>query len=224
MEITKISRWLTKTDDNFPKNVILLKHRGYGVKVLARGVFSHPMDARFWKKCKENSLNLLQFYGKTCLLDGQFSTSGYKSLYGVHLIRMRICKWLLFQCTSASCNCQHWFIVHWVRRGMGRSLTLLLYSGCFFLFELLALQTIETLHPPLSYHLLPTNLHQGNESQRVQLPHGSIDDMTTKVITQHLTAPSKLIRLKLWQWRSQLRWQKKKPVFVVLTFKFYLQF
>ena len=83
--------------------------------------------------------------------------------------------------------------------GVGRSLTLLLYSSCFFLFELLALQTIETLHLPLSYHLLPTNPHQGKESQRVQLPHGSIDDMTTKVITQHLTAPSKLIRLKLSQ-------------------------
>lgn len=83
--------------------------------------------------------------------------------------------------------------------GVGRNLTLFLYSGCFFLFELLALQTIETLHLPLSYHLLPTNPRQGKESQRVQLPHGSIDDMTTKVITQHLTAPSKLIRLKLSQ-------------------------
>ena len=68
-----------------------------------------------------------------------------------------------------------------------------------YLKLLLALQTIETLHLPLSYHLLPTNPHQGKESQRVQLPHGSIDDMTTKVITQHLTAPSKLIRLKLSQ-------------------------
>ena len=149
-----------------------------------------------------------------------------KSLCGIHLIKLRICKWLPFQCTSASCNCQHWSIVHWVgrRRGGWGGAWLYYYSGCFFLFELLALQTIETLHLPLSYHLLPTNPHQGKESQRVQLPHGSIDDMTTKVITQHLTAPSKLIRLKLSQWRSQLRWREKKPVFVVLTFKFYLQF
>lgn len=68
-----------------------------------------------------------------------------------------------------------------------------------YLKLLLALQTIETLHLPLSYHLLPTNPRQGKESQRVQQLHGSIDDMTTKVITQHLTAPSKLIRLKLSQ-------------------------
>ena len=30
-------------------------------KVLARGVSSHPTDTHFWKKYKENSLNLLQF-------------------------------------------------------------------------------------------------------------------------------------------------------------------
>ena len=45
-------------------------------KVLARRVSSRPMDAHFWKKHKENSPNLLYVYGKTCLLDGQFSMSG----------------------------------------------------------------------------------------------------------------------------------------------------
>ena len=34
-------------------------------KVLARRVFSRPMDAHFWKKHKENSPNLLYVYGKT---------------------------------------------------------------------------------------------------------------------------------------------------------------
>ena len=34
-------------------------------KVLARRVSSRPMDAHFWRKYRENSLNLLQFYGKT---------------------------------------------------------------------------------------------------------------------------------------------------------------
>ena len=41
-------------------------------KVLARRVSSCPMDTHFWKKYKETSLNLLDFYGKTCLLDSQF--------------------------------------------------------------------------------------------------------------------------------------------------------
>ena len=45
-------------------------------KVLARRVSSRLMDAHFWKKHKENSPNLLYVYGKTCLLDGQFSMSG----------------------------------------------------------------------------------------------------------------------------------------------------
>ena len=45
-------------------------------KVLARRVFSRPMDAHFWKKHKENSPNLLYVYGKTWILDGQFSMSG----------------------------------------------------------------------------------------------------------------------------------------------------
>ena len=31
----------------------------HDVKVLARRVSSRPMDAHFWKKYKENSLNLL---------------------------------------------------------------------------------------------------------------------------------------------------------------------
>ena len=44
-------------------------------KALARGVSSRPMDAHFWMKNKENSLNLLQFYGTTCPLDGQRSIS-----------------------------------------------------------------------------------------------------------------------------------------------------
>ena len=52
------------------------------VKVLARRVLSHPMDAHFWKKYKENSLNLLKFYRTTSLLDGQFSMSGWKSAQG----------------------------------------------------------------------------------------------------------------------------------------------
>ena len=48
----------------------------YATKVLARRVSSSPMDAHFWKKHKENSPNLLYVYGKTYLLDGQFSMSG----------------------------------------------------------------------------------------------------------------------------------------------------
>ena len=62
-----------------------------------------------------------------------------KSLCGIHLIKLRICKWLPFQCTSASCNCQHWSIVHWVGRGGGwGGAWLYYYSGCFFLFEIIA--------------------------------------------------------------------------------------
>ena len=45
-------------------------------KVLARRVFSRPMDAHFWKKHKENSPNLSYVYGKMWILDGQFSMSG----------------------------------------------------------------------------------------------------------------------------------------------------
>ena len=221
MEITKISLWLTKTDINiifqrmsFPWSIAGMASTFYPEG--CPGILWTPVFGRSARKIHLISYN---FMGKHAFWTASFQCLA-KSLYCVHLIKIRICKWLPFQCTSASRNCQHWFIVHWV----GRNLTLFLYSGCFFLFELLALQTIETLHLPLSYHLLPTNPRQGKESQRVQLPHGSIDDMTTKVITQHLTALSKLIRLKLSQWRSQLRWQKKKPVFVLLTFKFYLQF
>ena len=46
------------------------------LKVLARRLFSRPMDAHFWKKHKENSPNLSYVYGKTLILDGQFSMSG----------------------------------------------------------------------------------------------------------------------------------------------------
>ena len=46
------------------------------LKVLSRRVFSRPMDAHFWKKHKENSPNLSYVYGKTLILDGQFSMSG----------------------------------------------------------------------------------------------------------------------------------------------------
>ena len=46
------------------------------LKVLARRVFSRPMDAHFWKKHKENSPNLSYIYGKTLILDSQFSMSG----------------------------------------------------------------------------------------------------------------------------------------------------
>ena len=46
------------------------------LKVLARRVFSRPMDAHFWKKHKENSPNLSYVYGKTLILDSQFSMSG----------------------------------------------------------------------------------------------------------------------------------------------------
>ena len=46
------------------------------IKVLARRVSSRPVDTHFWKKYKENLLNLLKFYEKTCLLDRQFSMSG----------------------------------------------------------------------------------------------------------------------------------------------------
>ena len=35
------------------------------IKVLARRVFSRPMDAHFWKKHKGNSRNLSYVYGKT---------------------------------------------------------------------------------------------------------------------------------------------------------------
>ena len=45
-------------------------------KVLARRPSSRPMDAHFWKKHKENSPNLSYVYGKTWILDGQFSMSG----------------------------------------------------------------------------------------------------------------------------------------------------
>ena len=45
-------------------------------KVLAKRVSRRPINAHFWKKYKESSLNLLKFYGKACLLDGQFSMSG----------------------------------------------------------------------------------------------------------------------------------------------------
>ena len=45
-------------------------------KVLARRVSSRPMGAHFWKKHKENSPNLSYVYGKTWILDGQFSMSG----------------------------------------------------------------------------------------------------------------------------------------------------
>ena len=45
-------------------------------KVLARRVFSRPMDAHFWKKHKENSPNLSYVYRKTLILDGQLSMSG----------------------------------------------------------------------------------------------------------------------------------------------------
>ena len=46
------------------------------IKVSARRVSCHPRDTHFWKKYKENSLNLLKFYEKTCLLDRQFLMSG----------------------------------------------------------------------------------------------------------------------------------------------------
>ena len=46
------------------------------IKVLARRVSSRPMDAHFLKKHKENSPNLSYVYGKTLILDGQFSVSG----------------------------------------------------------------------------------------------------------------------------------------------------
>ena len=38
-------------------NNTLVICNNHGVKVLARKVSSCPMDAHFWKKCKENSIN-----------------------------------------------------------------------------------------------------------------------------------------------------------------------
>ena len=42
-----------------------------GGKVLARKVSSHSVDAHFWKKYKENLVNLLYICGKTCLPSGR---------------------------------------------------------------------------------------------------------------------------------------------------------
>ena len=69
------------TDCQFQRSHLVSGHGArvwylLGTKVLARRVSSRPMDAHFWKKYKENSPNLLYVYGKTCLLDGQFSMSG----------------------------------------------------------------------------------------------------------------------------------------------------
>lgn len=58
-------------------------------KILAKRVSRRPINAHFWKKYKESSLNLLKFYEKACLLDGQFSLSGLKPA------SIRLTNWVL---------------------------------------------------------------------------------------------------------------------------------
>ena len=120
MEIMKISLWLTKTDVNiifrrmsFPWSIAGMASRFY-----PEGCPGSLWTPVFGRNAGKIYLISYNFMGKHAFWTASFQCLA-KSLYCVHLIKMRICNWLHFQCTSASRNCQHWFIVHWVGRGWG---------------------------------------------------------------------------------------------------------
>ena len=74
------ARWTEATKNLERKNKIGLKKscltKMFATKILARRVSRPPVNTHFLKKLKENSLDLLQVYGETWLLDAHFLMSG----------------------------------------------------------------------------------------------------------------------------------------------------